>query len=817
VTLLIGIPIPRILFRLFIFASSILICVAFPYTRLVAFLKIPRWALSGIGILLVLTGAAIWLLAARSESPRAASDAQGILETLGTGEEESAQDASALTELSHASRAVRTAFLREALAGEASAGKLRVHAQGISVALSQVDYSEATALYRAVLRPRLVASTGPDASSGPLALQECFALLSRWSLISQISPEDAAGIANRLTARMASEHRTEALEQFSSAIEGLAIRLSPEAATRLAPKLFALTMTNDASAIDAPVHALIAIAPQLSADRRRELASALVTRLSTERHRSSLIALAPLLSPLSTTLDAKTSGELAALLVTRITEEWDPKSLDSLAIALGAVAGKVDPGVAQNISAKLLQHVKLEPDPSVLLPVTQALAAFGDELPRRVYEDAGEALLRRIRAERNTVTLSVFSYCLGVLKDKARADQFEEAASQIVSRFAAERDMQAISALSAAIEPVADDLEPPVAERLASLLVARMIEERQAGTLLDVAVGLESIADEVHGLGANALVARLTSRMRQEESTPVLRGLAFSVGAFKNAPGNFEPAAEVLVTRMAEKSRAEGLRDLTSGLYALRDKIGAGSFEKAASILASNIETQLDPSAIRSLTTSLHALAGRASAQPYEQAASAIVANVNNFAAVEPGLQKIAAKLRPTKVQELASILGGRIAREQDRSALRVLGQALADLPVTSVSVDLSKVLAIPQAPCQAAHSVSQLFNPLCDETGWSELAASAVHAKPRNARDDLEPDFTQLSPDDDDDASGGPSEDTPPLNSHELSDALSAFRPPAQKPGGMIRPPWPSIALLISGGLVLLWSARGRAGESSL
>jgi hypothetical protein len=777
---------------------------------------IPRWALRGIGILLVLAGAVIWVLSAGLESPGAASDARRLFERLGTGDEESAQDASALTELSHASRAVRIAFLREALASEAAAGKLRVHEQGISVALSQVDYSEATALYRAVLRPRLVASTGQDDSSGPLVLQECFALISRWSLISQVSPEDAAGITNRLAARMATEPRTEALEQFSSAIEGLAIRLSPEAATTLAPKLFALTTTNDGSAIYAPVHALIAIVPELLADRRREFASALVTRLSTERHRSSLIALAPLLSPLSTTLDSKTSGELAALLVTRITEEWDPKSLDSLAIALGAVAGKVDPGVAQNISANLLQHVKLEPDPSVLLPVTQALAGFGDKLPRRIYEEAGEALLRRIRAEHNAVTLSVFSYCLGVLKGKASADQFEEAASQIVSRFAAERDMQAISALSAAIEPVADDLDPRVAERLSSLLVARMIEERQAGTLLDVAVGLESIADEVHGPGANALAARLTSRMRQEESTPVLRGLAFSVGAFKNAPGNFEPTAEVLVTRMAEKSGAEGLRDLTSGLYALRDKIGARSFEKAASILASNIETQLDPSAIRSLTTSLHALAGRASAEPYERAASAIVANVNNFAAVEPGLQKIAPKLRPAKVQELASILGGRIAREQDPNALRVLGQALAVLPVTSVSVDLSKVLAIPQAPCPAAHSVSQLFNPLCSETDWNELAASAVHAKPRNSGDDLEPDFTQLSPDDDDDASSGPSDDAPPLNFHQLSDALSAFRPPAQKSVGVAAPPWSAIALLISGGLVLLWSVRGRPRGSS-
>jgi hypothetical protein len=809
------IPLTRVLFSLFIFAGTVLICAPFAYTRLVELSKSSRWALRGIGIFLVLAGAAIWVLSARTESP----DAQRILDLLGTEQDESSQDAFALTELSHTSHAVRRAFLREALGSEAAAGKVRVHEQGISVALSRVDYAEAVALYREVLRPKLnAASTGLDASHtldaspGPVALQECFALLSRWSLVSQVSPEDAARIASGLAERMASEHKTEALEQFSSAIAGLGPRLSHESAHVVATKLFTIVTTGEPTLVYDPIHALTAIAPRLSSDRRRELASALVARLSTERRRPLLKAFAPLLSPLSATLDAKVAGESAALLINRITEEWNPGSLDALVIALRAVAGKVDPAEAQHTSVNLLQHVKLEPDPSVLLPVTQALAAFGDRLPRHVYEEAGEALLRRMRAERKVATLSDLAIGLGVLKDKASANQFEEAASQIVSRFAGEHDMQANAALATAIDAVADDLEAPVAERLSSLLVTRMMEEQNAGSLLYIAVGLESISDEVKGSGAAALVARLIGRLRQERTPHVMRSLAFSVAGFKNTPGNFEPAAELLVARMADENVPNDLRYLASGLYALRDKTSARSFERAASVLASGIETRMDPGSIRSLATSLHALAGKAGPEPFERAASAIVANVNSFAALEPALQKVAAKLRPTKARELASILTARIALEQDPNALRVLGEGLADLPVPSVKAEIGKVLAIPQAPCQASRSPSQLFNPLCSEAAWNALAASAVHSKPRPAANDLEPDFTQLAPDDDDDAPSGLSDDTSPLDFHQLSDALSGLRPAAQKSRGYTGPPWAGIALLISGSLVLVFSARTRA-----
>ncbi len=777
----------------------------FPYTRLVESAKRSRWAPGAIGVILAVAGVAIWWFSTVEQDPRATSDAQRIFGALGSDEEETLQDASTLIELSHADRSVRTAFLREALASESAADKLRLHELGISVALSQVNYSEAAVLYRVALRSKL------DSGAGPMVLQECFALLARWSLISEVSPEESAKIANRLAARMGSEHDTGSLEQFSAGIATLAPRLSTESAGVLAGKLFASATTGDPGVIYDPVRALIAIAPQLSPSRRSELAVALTTRLAAERKRPVILALAPLLTPLSATLDPTTASQLSGLLATRIAEDWDTASLDPLVSAFRVVAGKVEPAEAERISVNLLQHVKQEPDPAVLLEVTQALAAFGDKLARRVYEEAGEALVKRIQVERDAEILSELALSLGILKDKARADQFDQAASQIVSRFAAEHDMQAIAALAASIDAVADDLEAPSAARLSALLVARMMEERRAGSLLYKAIGLESIADEVKGSKAAALVDLLIGRMRREESSNAMRSLAFSVAAFKNAPGTFEAAADLLVERVSMKDAPEELRDLTAGLYSLRDKIGARSFDKAASILASDIETRLDPGAVGSLATSLHALAAKAGAEPFERAASAIVANARNLTALEPALRKVATKIRPEKAQELAKILSGRIAQEQEPGRLRVLGQAFSDLPVDSVQVDLSKVLAIPNAPCQAAHSISQLFNPLCSEMSWNDLAANAVHAKPRKAADNLEPDFIQLAPDDDDDAPSGPADDEPALDFHQLSDALNGLRPPAQESAGQSGMRWSGIALLIAGVSVFLWAVRRR------
>jgi hypothetical protein len=259
---------------------------------------------------------------------------------------------------------------------------------------------------------------------------------------------------------------------------------------------------------------------------------------------------------------------------------------------------------------------------------------------------------------------------------------------------------------------------------------------------------------------------------------------------------------------MGDETEPDELRNLTSPLYALREKAGARFFDKAADILAARIQTQLDPGAIRSLATSLHALQAKANPEPFESAASAIVANANNLAALEPAFRRIASKLRPPKAEELAAIVSARIAREQDPKMLRVLGQVLADLPVVSAAPDLRKVLAVPQAPCGVSRSTAQLFNPLCTEASWNELAAVAVHAKANPPTNDLESDFTQLAADDDD-AATDKSTDDAALDFHQLSDAVSALHPPAQDVRSPIGTRWSAIALLILAAAVLLYSAR--------
>jgi hypothetical protein len=432
-------------------------------------------------------------------------------------------------------------------------------------------------------------------------------------------------------------------------------------------------------------------------------------------------------------------------------------------------------------------------------------------LPRSTYERAAETILKRIQEEPNAATLSVLAYCMGVFKSRASNDQFfEVASSEIVSRFAKERQMNALSALASAIDSVADHLNASEAAKVSALLVDRMLDERDPGSLLYVAVGLESIADEAKGPGAAALVGRITERMGEEHSSHVLRSLAFSAAAFKNATGNFDRGAEVLVARIGDETNPDELRNLTSALYALRDKADARFFDKAADILAARIQTQLDPGEIRYLTISLHALESKAGPEPFERAASAMVANANNLAALEPALRRIASKLRPLKAEELAASLRGRIAHEQDPKTLRVLGQALAGLPLAPADVDLRKVLAVPQAPCEVSRSAGQLLNPLCSEASWNELAARAVHANAIPAKDDLEPDFTQLAADDDDGATDKPA-DAPPLDFHQLSDAVSGIRPAAQDVTSPIGIRWSAIALLILAAAVLLYSARLR------
>jgi hypothetical protein len=146
----------------------------------------------GFGVLLAVAGIAVWGLSIRQRLARATADAQRIVDALGTAEEESSQDAAALIDLSRASRAVRAAFLRVALRSEVGAGKVRLREQGISVALTHVDFAEALVLYQKALLPILKGS--PE----PAVLRECFASLSRWSLIGQVSPQDANEIAGQL-------------------------------------------------------------------------------------------------------------------------------------------------------------------------------------------------------------------------------------------------------------------------------------------------------------------------------------------------------------------------------------------------------------------------------------------------------------------------------------------------------------------------------------------------------------------------------------------------------------------------------------------
>ena len=490
--------------------------------------------------------------------------------------------------------------------------------------------------------------------------------------------------------------------------------------------------------------------------------------------------------------------------------EFDNDTLHALDSAFAAVAPKADADAVNRISAKLLRHVELEPDPSVLLMETQPLAAFGKKLPEDVYQEAAASLLKRIQAKPSASTLSVLAYCLGVFKDRAKGDRFfADAASEIVSRFATEREMGGLSALASAIDSVADLLDAAEAEKLSSLLVSRLFEERDPGSLLYIAVGLTSTADEAKGPGAVAQVGRLTDRMREEHSAHVLRSLAFSAAAFTGVKANADTGAEVLLRRMDEENDPEELRDLTSGLYALRNKADARWFEKAASILASRIEAQLDPGAIRALITSLHALEAKAGPDPYERAASAIVANANNLAALEPGLRRIAGKLRPEKAQELGLVIEGRMAREQDPQMLRVLGETLVDLRVDTSKVDVRRALAIPQAPCQLSRSRGVLLNPLCSENSWTELAFAAVHTEVKS-KDDLEPDFTQLASDDDDGATDS-SVEAPNLDFRQLSDAINGFRVAEPKAAGIGTISWPALALLVLGGLVLLYSLRYR------
>ena len=188
------------------------------------------------------------------------------------------------------------------------ADKLRRHEHAISVALSQVDYAEASALYREAIHPALNTTLPPE------ALQECFTLLERWSLIDQITPDDAASIANKLVARIKPEQETEHIGIFDSSIADLAPRLNGSAAASITDQLALIATSSDPSLIHDTVRTLNALAPRLSNEKRRDLAAGLASRLASETERRLLIALAPAFPPLCSTLDSKTANEATSAL-----------------------------------------------------------------------------------------------------------------------------------------------------------------------------------------------------------------------------------------------------------------------------------------------------------------------------------------------------------------------------------------------------------------------------------------------------------------------------------------------------------------------
>ena len=96
--------------------------------------------------------------------------------------------------------------------------------------------------------------------------------------------------------------------------------------------------------------------------------------------------------------------------------------------------------------------------------------------------------------------------------------------------------MQALAALAGAIESVADVLKPAVAEQLSSLLVARMLERTSCWLVPPHRGGTPSIADEPQGPAVDELVCTPDSAQNHEQSSHVMRGLAFSVAAFKERP-----------------------------------------------------------------------------------------------------------------------------------------------------------------------------------------------------------------------------------------------------------------------------------------
>jgi len=64
-------------------------------------------------------------------------------------------------------------------------------------------------------------------------------LLTRWDLIAEVSPADAAQIVGSMVRRIETDAASGALARYSPSIEVLATRLSPESADSLIRRAFA--------------------------------------------------------------------------------------------------------------------------------------------------------------------------------------------------------------------------------------------------------------------------------------------------------------------------------------------------------------------------------------------------------------------------------------------------------------------------------------------------------------------------------------------------------------------------------------------------
>lgn len=701
----------------------------------------------------------------------------------------------ALAELSRASFEVRRGVLERTLNDDSSAATLLRHSFGLSVALSRVDFADASRLYREVIRQRLLDAASPD------VIEACMILLTNWDLIPTISSSDANAMAAHIARQIEADAQRAGPSAYSPVIDALAPRLPAESADALAARLFSLAVSVDPSNAYDAVHAVEALAPRASSARRRELAAKLVERVGQDTHGRSTIVLAPMLAPLSSDADEHEADAIVRKITPRLLNEWDPKVVGAMLPAMRAAAARATPDEAERSARLILSHIEFELQPAVLVSLTEALNSFGARIPITIYRQAADALLKRIRAEQNEGALSALTSSLGVMNHKATQEQFTEAATAIVSRFASARDMIADAALAAAIDAVADTLAPPDAERLSGMLVRKMLGEQRAGPLLYVAVGLISIADEVQQPGASALARELLPRLRRETNPNELRTLAFTIAAFIHAAGVQDDAAAILAARIAEEDDPDDLRKLASGLYALRGQASAKYFDQAAEAIARDIGTRMRSDEISELSVSLHAMSPKAASGPFDEAAAAIVANVNQIVVLEPALRRLAPKTSHAKAQELSRQLLGDIAGERDPGRLRALGDALADFRTVSGSGVAAKLLLLPDAPCELAPSPATLLNPLCSRPSWIEIATKVLDQKPP-AADAMEPDFAQLAEDDDDDAPSGDANPEPVIDFRKLSAALTAQNGRPEIPESRTAP-WEAIVLAVCGAAV--------------